>query len=791
MDTLWQDLKYGIRILAKSPVFTTIAVIALALGIGANSAIFSVVNAVLLRPLPYKDADRLVVSGISLPDYRDIEQSNDVFDEMAVYASNLYNLTGAEESEQVRGAIVSPGFFPVLGGPVIGRTFEPADDREQLVVLSYDLWQRRFGGSADALGKTLELGGRPHTVVGVMPRQFQFPGSDFKLWVTMGSAIGQTPEQTENRSLRIFRAIARIKHGFTLEQAQSEIDRISQSLQQQYPRTNQGVNISFIPLQERLLGDVRPALLVLLGAVGFILLIACANIANLLLARASAREREIAIRAALGAGRWRVVRQLITESLLLSTLGGGLGLLLAAWSIDLLPNLGAQGIPRADSISIDFGVLLFTLGASAVTGVLFGLAPALQASKMNLTAALKEGGREGAGGARGQKLRGALIIGEVALSLIVLIGAGLLIKSFNRLLTVNTGFVSENLLTLNVEMSRFKDPERRAALARQVIERVGQVPGVEAVGGGTGLPPQTPQRATRFEIEGIPDLASGGDVAYFIAVTPDYFRALGTPLIQGRAFDERDAETAPKVVIINQSLARRLFPDQDATGKHLKLLNPEQGQDWREIVGVVGDIRYRGMDDPGEAAVYTPFSQTPFYWTYVMVRTSGEPSSVAAGVRKAISSVEPNLTAAGLRTMEDLVSESVSQPRFNATLLSIFAGLALVLASVGIYGVVSYSVAQRTREIGIRMALGAKPGDVLRLVLTKGMALVLAGVIIGLVGAFLLTRVLESMLFGVTTTDPATYIAVTLVLAFVALLACYTPARRATKVDPMIALRYE
>ncbi len=791
MDTLWQDLRYGIRILAKSPVFTMIAVVALALGIGANSAIFSVVNAVLLRPLPYRDADRLVIAGVSLPDYRDLEQSNQVFDEMAVYASNLYNLTGGEESEQVRGAIVSPGFFPMLGSPVLGRAFEPSDGREQLVVLSYDLWQRRFGGGADVIGKTLELGGRSHTVVGVMPRQFQFPASDFKLWVNLDSAMAQAPEQIENRSLRIFRALGRIKHGFTLEQAQSEIERISQSLEQQYPRTNQGVNIRFIPLEERLLGDVRPALLVLLGAVGFILLIACANIANLLLARAATREREIAIRAALGAGRWRVVRQLITESLLLSMLGGGLGILLAAWSIDLLPNLGAQGIPRADSIGIDLGVLLFTLGASVLTGVLFGLAPALQASRLNLNTALKEGGREGAGGARGQKLRSALIMAEVALSLVVLIGAGLLIKSFNRLLSVDTGFVSENLLTLNVEMSRFKEPERRAALARQVVERVGQVPGVEAVGGGTGLPPQTPQRSTRFEIEGIPDLASGSDIAYFIAATSDYFRALGTPLIQGRVFDERDSETAPKVVIINQSLARRLFPDQDAVGKHLKLVNPEQGQDWREIIGVVGDVRYRGLDDPGDAAVYTPFSQTPFYWTYLMVRTSGDPTSVAAGVRKAISSVEPNLTAASLRTMDDLVSESVSQPRFNATLLSIFAGLALVLASVGIYGVVSYSVAQRTREIGIRMALGARPADVLRLVLTKGMALVFAGVVIGLVGAFVLTRVLESMLFGVTTTDPATYVTVTLVLAFVALVACYTPARRATKVDPMVALRYE
>ena len=791
MERLWQDVRYGFRMLWKNPGFTLIAVVALGLGIGANTAIFSVVNAVLLRPLPYKDADRLVYIGLSLPDYKDVEESNQVFDGMAVFASNQYNLAGTENAEQVLGAIVSTNFFPLLGTAQLGRTFTPADDQEPLAVISHDLWQRRFGAAADVLGKTLSLSGKPHTIVGVMGPEFQFPNSQFKVWVTFGSAMSATPEQAQNRQLRIFRSIAHLKPGVTLPIAQADVDAISNRLQQQYPDSNAGVRLRVVSIYERLVGDVRPALLIILGTVGLILLIACANVANLLLARTTAREREIAIRSALGAGRWRVVRQLLTESVLLATIGGALGVLLAAWSIDLLPALGAQDIPRADAIRIDMPVLLFTLGASLLTGILFGLAPALQSAKVNLNESLKEGGRDSVGGSRGRRLRGALVVAEVALAVVVLIGAGLLIKSFSRLLHVDAGFRAENLLTMNINLSNYKEPQKRAALVNQLLEQIKRIPGVEVVGGATGLPPQTPQRATSFEVEGLPNLNPDESGSYFIAATPDYFRALETPLTAGRAFNERDTGSAPPVVIINQSLARRLFPDKEAVGQRLKLVNPEQQADWREIVGIVGDIKYSGLDDPGESTIYTPFAQTPFLWSYFMVRTTHSPAGINASIQRAVSAVDENLMAARIQPMERLVSEAVAQPRFNALLLAIFAGLALVLATVGIYGVISYSVMQRTREIGIRMALGAQGSDVLKLVVGQGMILALLGVCVGLGAAFLLTRLMASLLFNVSATDPLTFVMIALLLAFVALVATYIPARRAMRVDPMVALRYE
>jgi predicted permease len=792
METLWQDIRYGFRMLRKNPGFTAVAVLALSLGIGANTAIFSVVNAVLLRPLPYRDADRLVYFGASLPDYRDVEEANQVFDGIAVFASNMYNLTGTDRPEQVLGAVVSPNFFPLLGTARLGRTFTAADDLASLAVISHDLWQTRFGGDAGVLGKTLSLGGKPHTIVGVMPPEFQFPNSQFKVWVPLGSAMDATPEQTQNRQLRIFRAIAHLKPGVTLQQAQADVIGISNRLQQQYPDTNAGVTMKVVSIYERLVGDVKPALLIILYTVGFVLLIACANVANLLLARTTAREREIAIRSALGAGRWRVVRQLLTESVLLAGLGGALGILLATWCVDLLPRLGVEGIPRADAIRIDLPVLLFTLGASLMTGILFGLAPALQATKVNLNESLKEGGRDGAGGTRGRLLRGALVVGEVALAVVVLIGAGLLIKSFTRLLNSDAGFKAENLLTMNVEMSRFKEPQKRAALVNQMLEQLRRIPGVEVAGGGTGLPPQTAQRGTNYEVEGLAPLNPDENGAYFVAVTPDYFRALQTPLTQGRAFDEHDTETAPKVALINRSLARRLFPNEEAVGHRIKLVNPEQDADWRTIVGVVGDIKYSGLDDPGESAIYTPFAQTPFLWSYFMIRsTPASPVSIPAAIQKAVSSVDENLTAAKIQPMEQLVSAAVAQPRFNALLLAIFAALALVLASVGIYGVISYSVAQRTHEIGIRMALGAQSRDVLKLVVGQGMLLALIGIGLGLAGALVATRLMSNLLFGVSNTDPLTYVVISLLLAGVALLACSIPARRAMKIDPIEALRYE
>jgi len=793
MRALWQDVRYGFRTLGKSPGFTIVAVLTLAFGIGANTAIFSIVYAVLLRPLPYQHAERLMIASISPPDFRDVKEAGQTFDGMAIWGSNLYNVSVGNETTQVTGAIVSPDFFPLLGGPMLGRVWSADEDRLPLAVISHDLWQSRYGGDPQVIGSTVRLSGNVHTIVGVMPPEFQYPSSRFKIWVTFGSAMAATPEQLENRQFRIFRAVARLKPGVSLAQMQAEVDAISARLRQQYPATNAGIRIEFASLSERLLGDVRPALMVLLETVGFVLLIACANVANLTLARTAAREREIAIRTALGAGRWRVLRQLLTESLLLAVAGGITGLLLAVWLIDVLLSLNPSDIPRLSAVSINVPVLLFTLAVSALTGLLCGLVPAWQATRANLNQSLKEGGRGTFGSMKGRRVRGALVMAEVALSLIVLIGAGLLINSFTRLLHVERGFTTENLLTLNVGLVQYKDPQRRAAVAREVIERVGGLPGVQAVGGGTGLPPITPQRGTNFAVQGLPNDNADERSSYFIAVSPDFFRALGTPLIDGRAFDSRDDADASKVVIVNRALARRLFPNGNAVSQRLQLVNPQQSDEWREIVGVVGDVRYSGLDDPGEAAIYTPFAQTPLLWNYLMIRTIAAvpPESVMQAVRDAVVSVDPKLEAANFQTMDQLVSESIAEPRFYTLLLAAFAALALVLAAVGIYGVISYSVTQRTHEIGVRMALGARRRDVLKLVVGQGMTLALVGVGLGLGASFALTRVMASLLFGVSATDPMTFVITSLLLAGIALLACYVPARRATKVDPMIALRYE
>jgi putative ABC transport system permease protein len=569
------------------------------------------------------------------------------------------------------------------------------------------------------------------------------------------------------------------------------MNAISQRLQHDYPKTNEGVRIQFTPIYERIVGDVRPALLVLLATVGFILLIACANVANLSLARMTTRERELAIRIALGAKRFRIARQLLTESLLLAFLGGALGLVFAKLGIKLLPALNPIGIPRISEISIDFSVLLFTLLLSVTAAIFFGLFPAWQSTRSDVNGALKEGSRGALGSPKGKRLRSALVVLEIALSLVVLIGAGLLIKSFAQLLKVDTGFVSDNLLTANVGFIDYKDPARRAAVAREVLDRIKALPGVQSVGGGTGLPPITPQRGTRFSIQGLSNDDAEQRSAYFLAVSPDYFEALGTPVSAGRPFNDRDQAETAKVVIINRSLARRLFPNESAVGKRLQLINPEQSDEWREIVGVVNDVRYSGLDDPSDASIYTPFSQTPGLWNYLMIRTTVPAQSIVQSVRQTVVSISTNLEPANFQTMDQLVSQSVAQPRFYALLLTAFALLALILAIVGIYGVVSYSVTQRTHEIGIRMALGAARSDVIRMVLGHGVMLALAGTLLGLIGAYAVTRLMSNLLFGVSSADPMTFALTAAAMMILAPAACFLPARRATRVDPIVALRYE
>ncbi len=786
---MFQDLRYGVRMMLKAPNYTLIAVITLSLGIGANTAVFSVVHAVLLKPLPYKDAERIVVANVSPPDFRDIKESAHVFDQMTIWASNLYNVTINGETTQVRGAIVSPEFLPMLSQPALGRFWRPEEDNQHLAVISHDYWQSSFGGAADVIGRSVKLSGKPHTIIGVTPPEFQYPSREFKLWNTMGAAMAEARGQMENRQFRIFRAVARLKPGVSSAQMQAEMEVISQRLQRQYPDTNSGVRINFTPLYDRIVGDVQRALWVLLATVGLVLLIACANLANLTLSRMATREREIAVRTALGAGRWRVARQLITESLLLAAIGGLCGLLLAKWGLGALVAFNPADIPRLTGVRINSQALLFTLAISVATGLIFGLAPAWQATRGNLNQTLREGGRGAAGNVKTVRLRAALVVAEVALSLVVLVGAGLLIKSFNRLLGVETGFTAENLFTASLTMVEFKDPQRRANLVSEVIARIAEIPGVQVVSGGSALPPVNAQRATRFAVQGLPNDGSGLRTSYFVTVSPDYFRTLGTRMAEGRDFTPRDDGAAAKIVIINQTMARNLFPSESAVGKRMQIVNSEYSNEWREIVGVVGDIRYSGLDDPGAAAIYTPFAQTPFMWSNLMIRTSVPPQTLFQSVRKAVVSVVPMLEASNFRTMDQLVSESVARPRFNTSLLAAFAALALVLAAVGIYAVIAYSVTQRTHEIGVRLALGARKGDVIRLILKQGMTPALVGAALGLGGAWAMTRLMSGLLFEVSATDPVTFAAVTLLLMAIALLACWIPARRATKVDPMVALR--
>ena len=782
------DITYAIRTFLRTPGFTIVAILTLALGIGATTAMFSVVNAVLLRPLPYADPDRLVTTRGSLADLRDLKASSQSFEGMAFWASNLYNLRTDADSRQVLGGQVTRDLLPLLGvQPLLGRNFTAEDDRQDTAILSHALWQSRFGGDAGIVGKTMDLSGTTFTIVGVAPAWFRFPTAEFQLWAPLSSIDIKNPDQANNRAFRIFSAVARLKNGVTPQQAQAEAQAFSARLAREFPSTNEGVTFDVQPLYERLVGGARPALSILLGTVALLLLIACANVANLMLARATVREREMAIRVALGAGRGRLVRQLLVESLTLAVAGGLLGMLVTLWGIDLLPSALEARLPRADGIRVDGPVLAFSACATLLTALFFGLAPAVQAAT-GPAGSLKEAGRGVAGSPRGRRLRRAIVIIETAMALVVLVGAGLLVRSFVTLVARDAGFAPTNLFSFNVQFISLPDTASRVHVARALIDQLAQLPGVEAAGAATGFPPVTPQRGTRFAVEGR-SLTADQDGAYFIAATPGYFKALRTPVLQGRAIDDRDTAGGAPVVVINRTLARQLYPNEGAVGHRLKIVNPEQSSEWRTIVGVVGDVKYRGLDEEPQPTLYTPFAQTPLMWLYVMVRSPGTVESVARTLRASVPSVHPSLTAGNIRSMEAVISQSVAEPRFNMILVSAFAALALLLASIGIYGVIAYSVAQRTHEIGVRMALGAARPDVLRLVLFEGAGMALAGVAVGLAGAVALTRVMSGLLVGISPRDPLTFAAGAFLLLAVAVIASSVPALRAARIEPMTALR--
>ncbi len=808
MTTLLQDLKYGFRMLVKNPGFTAVAVIALALGIGANTAIFSVVNAVLLKPLPFRDPNRLMVLNeanprqpqvsVAYPNYFDWKQQNHVFEEMASFQQRDFNLAGVSEPENIGGSAVSSNLLQTLGmKSVLGRDFRPDEDKkgaEPVVILGYSLWQRRFGGEPGVVGRTVTLDAKPFTIVGVMPPQLILY-EDSQLYTPIGVWMGEE-SMTERGAHDDTTVVARLKAGVTQAQAQAEMDTIARRLEQQYPGTNTGYRVAMSPIRDAFVGDSGPPILVLFAAVGFVLLIACVNVANLLLARGAAREREIAIRSALGASRLRVIRQLLTEGAVLAVVSGLLGLLVGAWGLKGLLTLIPQDVGMGMPVAVNSWVLGFTCLLSLVTVAIFGLVPALQVSKPDLNETLKEGGRTASGGVERRQLRSVLVVSEIALALVLLVSAGLMIKSFRRLLAVDPGFNPENVLTMEVNLrgSKYGKPDKVAAFAQQALDRIRPLPGVRFAALGTELPLTDSHSRSDITIEGQPVPAIGHfPHPDFHVVSPDYFRAMGIPLMRGRYFTESDTPQAPGVVLLSESLARRFWPDGDAVGKRILHGHPDLKNPWLTVVGVVGDTKQYGLSTETKWEVYLSYLQSPPRTGdfRLIVRAPSHPEGLTAAIKSEVHGIDKDVPVHDEVTMQRIVSDSVGTRRITMLLLGLFAGLAMVLAAVGIYGVISYSVTQRTHEIGVRMALGAERTDVLWLVVGKGFVLALVGVAVGLAGALALTRFLSSLLFGVRPTDPAIFLGVSLILAAVALVASYIPARRAARVDPMVALRYE
>jgi putative ABC transport system permease protein len=805
-EEMIQDLRIGLRSLRTQPGFTLAAVLALALGTGATTLIFSVVNAVLLRQLPFPDSHRIVRVGehhgqstagnnnFTYASFLDLRNQTETLEYIAASRFGTANLTDGNEPDQVNCLYVSAGYFNALGVvPAHGRVFLPEEDlpgSDNVVILGYGLWQHRYGADPGLIGKTIKVSGKSLTITGVMPPGFRsgypFLGQ-YDLWVP----LSPTGSLRDNRRSHLLGVVARLKPGLTQGQAQAELSGVARRIEQSNPGVDPQLDFNVVKLQERLVAPLRPALIVFLCAVGLLLLIACANVANLLLARSAAREKEMAIRTALGAGRLRLARQLLTESALLALLGGAAGLLLAVWGVNLVKTLNPANFPRINEVNIDGRVIGFSLLVSLLTGVLFGLAPVLQLPRNSLYETLKEGGRSSTAAKRG-RLRYILVISEVALSLVLLISAGLLINSFVRLMQVNRGFDPTNVLTMNINLpySKYPTGTQQTAVLKQILERVSAVPGVNSAGLTLSLP-FTGGPATGFEIEGRPPAeASHEPIADIRIVDGNYFRTLAVPLRAGRTFTDSDTAGAPRVMIISEEMARRHWPHENPIGRRVTM------KDWGppltgEIVGVVGDVKADGLDSATRPMIYWPYPQFPNIFNNLVIRTEDDPTRIIATVKNQIWSVDREQPLSRIQTMEEVIAGSVAPRRFNTLLLGIFAALALALAAVGIYGVISYTVSQRTHEIGIRMALGAQRSTVLSIIVKEGMTLVLAGVVVGLAASFAVSRLTTSLLFGVNASDPLTFAVVTLILSMVALLACYLPARRATKVDPLVALRYE
>ena len=813
MNTLLQDIRYGVRTLLKTPGFTAIAILTLALGIGANSALFSVVNGVLLNPLPYPEPNRLISvyantssfghSSVAYMNFLDWHKNSSSFSAMTAQRNDNLFLTGAGEGERVRGLMITADLFRVMEvEPIAGRTFRPEEDQvgaAPVVMISAGLWARKFSSSQDIVGKSITLTGKSYLVVGIIPASFSLYERPSDVYVPMGQ--WDDPTFRDRKASFGSHVIGRLKPGVTLQQAQAEMDQVARNLAAAYPEADKGMGIALVPFKEDLVGDIQPFLLVLLGAVGFVLLIACANVANLLLARSTGRTREFAIRTALGAGRTRVIQQLLTESVLLAIAGGGLGLVVAYWGTRTVLRTLPQALPRAHEIGLDAHVLLFTLGISLLVGIIFGLAPALRMSRTSVSETLKEGGR-GSSGAK-QRTQSTFVAIELALALVLLVGAGLMIRSLSALWNVNPGFNPHNVLTFDMTLppGLGQNPQGLRAVLRQIHGVLTAIPGVQAVSLQGGSLPMQGDSELPFWKEGQPKPATQEEMteALFYLVEPNYLTAMGTPLLKGRFFTEQENEHGQPVVVIDEVFARKYYPNEDPIGKRINLafFNTQP-----EIVGVAGHVKHWGLDSDATASIqaqmYLPFMQLPdklmplvASGIGLVARTQGPPTDVAAVIRTTLGKLNSNEVIYGVQTMDQIVSDSLAARKFSMILLGVFAALALVLSSIGIYGVISYLVGQRTHEIGIRMALGAQQSDVLKLVLGQGMRMALVGVAIGLAAAIGLTRLMSKMLFQVTATDPITMVGVSVLLIVVALAACYIPARRAMRTDPIVALRYE